>query len=1160
MVKILFGKNWQWCSDLSSTAEINDKNVDIVYRIDSNPCYFGSCKSNCSTNPYCLNGLGERRLINLLQKEPAAPMDKNEYFRNADEYVGLVNLGATCYINAYLQVWFNNVFFRESILGLKFQKVDLEEDYVEKNLTNTSDKLPELKLKSNDCLATNLQMIFTLMKDTVRKSIDPGFFVKALGLDENMQQDAQEFSQLFLSMIQIKVQISYMIFSKENTNTLQSICSGCKLQSERNSNFFELTLNIQNTQTVRECINELLTDELMEGDNQYYCDNCNSKSNAIRRTKISALPPILNLQLMRFVYDRNSGHKKKLSNRVKFSETLDLNSLIENNKCQNQLYNLGAILMHVGKSAYSGHYTAQIKNFKTNDWFNFNDEIITKIKKKNLLGQCTDDGSEATDKNGTDSSAQDKKTFSSSNAYLLVYYRADLLEKLPKDTLTNSSNQSEIIQVDNQLLENWFNVLNTSRNDQNELKNTERTLIHSVYENLWINKTLKKTKSKEPPSPIDPSLITEKDLYYFIPVDFVRKLIAGDFSHGQTDLNTLTNKFLCSHKKLNPLATNRLKLVSRKGLDIFCNVYSTSLSDLGTLEAFNNTTTRCWPCVTHCFEYIKFKDNVKQDVKIFRQLLKYEYSSENVKRSEEDDVILIDNSDYSENNKENRSSMDKVWYWVGKESLKQWQNLAVKKYESQLPSTKFVDLPEQPKPDIIEEPVGSEFENEIQEIPQIAPSSSTLNEIGQTSTTSLKFFNEDILCVHNSLAPGQNKRLICHELWDQIFYKYFFNSDETSSDLDGENSADRSSNASNKVKNHIFTNESRECKICAKENEETVNKKALVKNQKDILPDLYFNKNRPNVNDLQPNTSYYIIMTDFVKEWRSLIKHSKFRDIHVFNQPLLCEHSRLPFDENTFDFSMSTILTNFEWEFISQNYMCDMPIKITKFSVPRSEDSQSNDEQFYYDFEPGICQECLTRNELDRIIFENKKILIRQQDDEELNGSTQNTLSSTSTQPNILSQLEEKKFPINDLKKKSDDSDDCEIIHCSSKKARYEFEDDAFESQNNSKTSEQKVNSDYMPSRRSRRSRRSKKDIEVVCSSNSTVKQVKQSIASHISRIISEQHLFFNNSELDNDKKLIDYRINKGDVLYLRLDPISNSMDEDSSQYEMAHVPEVGFK
>ena len=95
--------------------------------------------------------------------------------------------------------------------------------------------------------------------------------------------------------------------------------------------------------------------------------------------------------------------------------------------------------------------------------------------------------------------------------------------------------------------------------------------------------------------------------------------------------------------------------------------------------------------------------------------------------------------------------------------------------------------------------------------------------------------------------------------------------------------------------------------------------------------------------------------------------------------------------------------------------------------MPRSDESQSNDEQYYFELEPGVCQECMDRNELDKIIFENKKILVRIIDDEE-NGSTPSTSSNQTSQPSILAQLEEKKFASNDLKKKSDDSDDCEII------------------------------------------------------------------------------------------------------------------------------------
>ena len=55
----------------------------------------------------------------------------------------------------------------------------------------------------------------------------------------------------------------------------------------------------------------------MDGDNEYYCDDCQCKRSAKRMTEITKLPPVLNLQLLRFVYDRNSGYKKKLSKKLK---------------------------------------------------------------------------------------------------------------------------------------------------------------------------------------------------------------------------------------------------------------------------------------------------------------------------------------------------------------------------------------------------------------------------------------------------------------------------------------------------------------------------------------------------------------------------------------------------------------------------------------------------------------------------------------------------------------------------------------------------------------------------------------------------------------------------------------------------------------------------
>ena len=88
-------------------------------------------------------------------------------------------------------MWFNNVVFREYILQAAFD-IEQPESSAAKAI-NEADILSEVVPlfhpgKPNDCLGINLQLVFSLMKESIRKSIDPNFFIKALGLDENMQQ------------------------------------------------------------------------------------------------------------------------------------------------------------------------------------------------------------------------------------------------------------------------------------------------------------------------------------------------------------------------------------------------------------------------------------------------------------------------------------------------------------------------------------------------------------------------------------------------------------------------------------------------------------------------------------------------------------------------------------------------------------------------------------------------------------------------------------------------------------------------------------------------------------------------------------------------------------------------------------------------------------
>jgi hypothetical protein len=83
--------------------------------------------------------------------------------------------------------------------------------------------------------------------------------------------------------------------------------------------------------------------------------------------------------------------------------------------------------------------------------------------------------------------------------------------------------------------------------------------------------------------------------------------------------------------------------------------------------------------------------------------------------------------------------------------------------------------------------------------------------------------------------------------------------------------------------------------------QEEENKKNQVKNQKDILSNLYQMKQRPNLRNCQESVPYFVMPHEFIREWRHIIKTNKFKDLQINNSILFCQHNCLPFDQTNFD-------------------------------------------------------------------------------------------------------------------------------------------------------------------------------------------------------------------------------------------------------------------
>lgn len=67
----------------------------------------------------------------------------------------------------------------------------------------------------------------------------------------------------------------------------------------------KVKVSVKLTSSLWICLH-LPKEEKLDGDNRYFCESCESKQSATRRIRLHSLPPTLNLQLMRFVFDRSA--------------------------------------------------------------------------------------------------------------------------------------------------------------------------------------------------------------------------------------------------------------------------------------------------------------------------------------------------------------------------------------------------------------------------------------------------------------------------------------------------------------------------------------------------------------------------------------------------------------------------------------------------------------------------------------------------------------------------------------------------------------------------------------------------------------------------------------------------------------------------------------
>ena len=85
-----------------------------------------------------------------------------------------------------------------------------------------------------------------------------------------------------------------------------------------------IQLKVKNKKTVMESLADFVEGEMLEGENAYFCEQCETKRDTLKRCTIKRLPNVLFLELKRFEFDFDTMSKIKVNDYCSFPMELDM--------------------------------------------------------------------------------------------------------------------------------------------------------------------------------------------------------------------------------------------------------------------------------------------------------------------------------------------------------------------------------------------------------------------------------------------------------------------------------------------------------------------------------------------------------------------------------------------------------------------------------------------------------------------------------------------------------------------------------------------------------------------------------------------------------------------------------------------------------------------
>ncbi|CAN7939041.1 unnamed protein product, partial [Ixodes hexagonus] len=703
---------WQWAESVDP-LNITREHVEAAYRVKCAACKANTCRRNCSGNPRCLSGLGERAWIQDVKDSAWHDIDDPNSERRAEgSFVGLKNLGATCYLNSFLQVPSSNEALRESSgrnlpCCISFPNPSYAYAIAATATGNPVPPSPPTLCKIGpEPFAVTIEQLANINFAIARKAhMKPMHLCR---IHVNAAIDTWE-KNLFCCLRRVLSSSAILLFAAGTEQAPVSLftrfsqnsgvgapvvsCGNITMPGRSSGwclhwrphlcslDFFMMTLPLAHLVTCH-CPS---SGRATEVDTAGACSSvAHSAAGQLMETAAptsgsAATTCVLVSSCLLFSTSTNNR------------QDLDIQLNVPPASVSYFVATLGPLSSSLGPlgHCFDPHCTEHL-NYYLGDC----NLVAMDARHLFLTINFAIDRPKMTKCSSTKPPAQKRKqaegTHDSTGAYMLVYKRQgqDSTNLFPADKDVSfwvlPEHLKAAVSKDNEKFEQWVTELDAMRAETVSAGKERQTELRSLYEQMHI---------------------VSDESFDWVPVEWLVKLLAQEAKSVPPIDNS---SVLCPHDLLDPQKVEKMKCISSRAANV---IYEKFGGGPRLREAL------CERCVGMQCRFLRVKSKVQGDQKLISKLLKF------------------------------KPSNDEPKVWVSKRSLQSWKHLALRPFGEQPSSS--------PTGDCNGAGEGTSGESD--------GSSS-----GQEDSSTL-FFNEDIRCQHGGLLPNEAaRRLVGLNVWEVL--------------------------------------------------------------------------------------------------------------------------------------------------------------------------------------------------------------------------------------------------------------------------------------------------------------------------------------------------------------------------------------------------------